>query len=29
MVDFLVNGLTDPRVANEEAPFDRPTLGSE
>ncbi|MCA9730144.1 MAG: hypothetical protein KC729_20840, partial [Candidatus Eisenbacteria bacterium] len=25
--DFLVNGLTDPRVANETFPFDRPTLG--
>jgi cytochrome c peroxidase len=29
LVDFLVNGLTDPRVANEEFPFDRPTLHSE
>ncbi|MEZ4649832.1 MAG: DNRLRE domain-containing protein [Candidatus Eisenbacteria bacterium] len=27
--DFLVNGLTDPRVAGELFPFDRPTLGSE
>ena len=27
--DFLINGLTDPRVANETFPFDRPTLGSE
>ncbi|MCB9463936.1 MAG: DNRLRE domain-containing protein [Candidatus Eisenbacteria bacterium] len=27
--DFLVNGLTDPRVANETFPFDRPKLGSE
>ena len=26
---FLVAGLTDPRVANEEFPFDRPTLRSE
>lgn len=29
VVDFLVNGLTDPRVANETFPFDRPTLRSE
>lgn len=29
LVDFLANGLTDPRVANELPPFDRPTLGSE
>ena len=29
IVDFLVNGLTDPRVAAEEFPFDRPTLLSE
>jgi len=27
--DFLINGLTDPRVAAEIFPFDRPTLGSE
>lgn len=27
--DFLVNGLTDPRVANETFPFDRPNLFSE
>lgn len=27
--DFLINGLTDPRVANEEFPFDRPMLLSE
>lgn len=27
--DFLVNGLTDPRVANETYPFDRPHLYSE
>lgn len=26
LVDFLVNALTDPRVANETFPFDRPTL---
>lgn len=26
LVDFLTNGLTDPRVANESFPFDRPTL---
>jgi cytochrome c peroxidase len=24
--DFIMNGLTDPRVASEEFPFDRPTL---
>ncbi len=29
IIDFLANGLTDPRVANEEFPFDRPTLNSE
>lgn len=29
VVDFMVNGLTDPRVANAEFPFDRPTLHSE
>jgi cytochrome c peroxidase len=29
MLDFLKNGLTDPRVANEEYPFDRPVLKSE
>ncbi len=27
--DFLVNGLTDPRVAGETFPFDRPTLAIE
>jgi cytochrome c peroxidase len=27
--DFLVNGLTDPRVANRQFPFDRPTLRSD
>ncbi|MEL6759038.1 MAG: cytochrome-c peroxidase [Myxococcota bacterium] len=26
MIDFMVNGLTDPRAANEEFPFDRPRL---
>ena len=26
LVDFLTNGLTDPRVANREFPFDQPTL---
>lgn len=26
IIDFLSNGLTDPRVANETFPFDRPTL---
>jgi cytochrome c peroxidase len=29
LIDFLVNGLTDPRVAAELPPFDRPTLASE
>jgi cytochrome c peroxidase len=29
IVDFLRHGLTDPRVAAETAPFDRPRLGSE
>jgi cytochrome c peroxidase len=29
IVDFLQNGLTDPRVAQGLAPFDRPTLHSE
>ena len=29
LVDFVRNGLTDPRVANETFPFDRPTLYSE
>jgi cytochrome c peroxidase len=29
LIDFLRNGLTDPRVANEEFPFDRPELHSE
>ncbi len=29
LLDFLENGLTDPRVANAEPPFDRPTLRSE
>jgi len=29
LVDFLTNGLTDPRVANGQFPFDRPTLYSE
>ena len=29
LLDFLANGLTDPRVANRQAPFDRPTLRSE
>ena len=29
VVDFLANALMDPRVANEEFPFDRPLLGSE
>jgi cytochrome c peroxidase len=29
LIDFLVNGLTDPRVAAELQPFDRPRLGSE
>lgn len=26
ITDFIVNGLTDPRVRNEQFPFDRPTL---
>jgi hypothetical protein len=29
MVDFMRHGLTDPRVAAELSPFDRPKLGSE
>ena len=29
VVDFIANGLTDPRVAAEQFPFDRPTLASE
>ena len=29
MTDFIVNGLTDPRVANETFPFDRPSLYNE
>jgi cytochrome c peroxidase len=29
LVDFIANGLLDPRVANEQFPFDRPTLRSE
>jgi cytochrome c peroxidase len=29
VTDFIVNALTDPRVANEQFPFDRPTLRSE
>ena len=29
VVDFMENALTDPRVAAEEFPFDRPALGSE
>jgi len=29
VIDFLENGLTDPRVAAEQFPFDRPVLGSE
>jgi preprotein translocase subunit SecD len=29
MIDFLRNGLTDPRVRNATTPFDRPTLCSE
>ncbi len=29
IIEFLVNGLTDPRVASESFPFDRPTLASE
>jgi hypothetical protein len=29
MIDFLRNGLTDPRVRNATTPFDRPILCSE
>jgi len=29
VIEFLVNGLTDPRVATESFPFDRPTLSGE
>jgi hypothetical protein len=29
LLDFVQNGLTDPRVAAELPPFDRPRLGSE
>lgn len=29
LLDFVANGLTDPRVARREPPFDRPTLRSE
>lgn len=29
VIDFISNGLTDPRVANELFPFDRPLLASE
>ncbi len=29
LTDFLMNALTDPRVASETFPFDRPTLNSE
>ena len=29
LIDFLMHGLTDPRVASESFPFDRPTLASE
>jgi cytochrome c peroxidase len=29
MIEFLLHGLTDPRVMNETSPFDRPTLRSE
>jgi cytochrome c peroxidase len=29
LIDFLAHGLTDPRVAAELPPFDRPRLGSE
>ena len=29
LTDFIANGLTDPRVANETFPFDRPRLRSE
>jgi cytochrome c peroxidase len=28
LLDFLENGLTDPRVENEQFPFDRPTLSA-
>jgi cytochrome c peroxidase len=29
IIDFLRNGLTDPRVQNEQFPFDKPTLSTE
>jgi cytochrome c peroxidase len=29
LIDFIANGLTDPRIAAEQFPFDRPTLRSE
>jgi hypothetical protein len=29
LVDFIENGLTDPRLAARAPPFDRPTLASE
>jgi cytochrome c peroxidase len=29
LLDFLRNGLTDPRVKNQAFPFDRPTLSTE
>lgn len=29
VIEFLMNGLTDPRVASETFPFDRPTLANE
>ena len=29
VIDFLTNGLRDPRVANQQFPFDHPTLNSE
>jgi len=29
IIDFILNGLLDPRVANQTFPFDRPTLWSE
>jgi len=29
LIDFLRNGLTDPRVKNQEYPFDKPTLSTE
>lgn len=29
VIEFLMNGLTDPRVASETFPFDRPTLATE